>query len=95
MSTVNSVESRAMKRAEEKASFWMHITIYIIVNTGLFLLNYFTEPGVWWFVFPLLGWGIFGVGGHFLTAFVLDEPYENLKEKIYKEEIKKLKAKGK
>jgi len=35
----------------------------VLVNSGLFALNLFTSPQVWWFVWPLFGWGI-GLAAH-------------------------------
>lgn len=93
MATKESIEARAMKKAGEKAEFFIHLIIFVIVNIFLFALNFFTARGSWWFVFPLLGWGVFGVGGHFLSVYVLNDILEDLKEKIYKEEVKKLRKK--
>jgi hypothetical protein len=59
---------RARKRVEALKSFYIHATIYVLVNTGLFVINLLTG-GPWWFFFPLIGWGI-GLGIHALKMFV-------------------------
>ena len=55
----NSVEyQRAKKRVKKLRGFYEHLFVYLVVNTGLFLLNILTSPGHYWFIWPLLGWGI-------------------------------------
>jgi hypothetical protein len=59
---------RAHKRVEALKGFYIHATVFVLVNTGLFVINLLTG-GPWWFFFPLLGWGI-GLGVHALSTFV-------------------------
>ncbi len=61
---------RARKRAEELQGFYIHLVVYVAVNTGLFAINALTrgENGSWWFYWPLLGWGI-ALVIHALTTF--------------------------
>jgi uncharacterized protein (DUF486 family) len=61
---------RARKRAEEKAGFFVHLGIYLAVNTFLILMWYTTTgPGTYpWFWLITAGWGI-GVVGHFVSVF--------------------------
>jgi 2TM domain len=60
----------ARKRAEELQGFYVHLLVYIAVNTGFFVLNLFTraDHGGWWFYWPLTGWGI-GLTIHALVTF--------------------------
>jgi hypothetical protein len=37
--------------------FTAHATLYVLVMAALIVLNLFLT-GVWWFVIPLVGWGI-------------------------------------
>ncbi len=55
----------------QKDGFNRHLWSYISVNVLLFLINVFT-PGVWWFQWPLLGWGI-GLANHYRVAFMPSE----------------------
>jgi uncharacterized membrane protein len=59
----------ARQRVEEKKGFYIHLTVYILVNILLILIWFFTGAGFPWFVFPLGGWGI-GILFHFLGVFV-------------------------
>lgn len=61
---------RAKKRVEELKGFYGHLITYIIVNTGLFILNMITSPKSLWFYWPLFGWGI-GIIAHALSVFGL------------------------
>ena len=61
---------RAKERVEEIKGFYIHLFMYIIVNSGLFLINLIFARNHWWFYWPLLGWGI-GIVAHALTVFGL------------------------
>ena len=78
----------AEKRAEEKLGFYVHLTVYSIVNIMLFLIWLFITKGFPWFLFPLGGWGI-GIMFHFLSAFVFTR--QLILKKLTEKEIKKLK----
>lgn len=54
-----------------RKGFWEHLTTYVLVNIFLVFLNLwnFDKDDHYWFVYPLLGWGIFGVLTHALSVF--------------------------
>jgi len=60
---------REKREAEEKVAarlrFYNHLFVYVGVNAFLIVINLLTSPFRWWFVFPLLGWGI-GLFFHWL-----------------------------
>jgi len=58
----------AKKRVSEIREFYQHLTVYLVINAALVLINLLSSPGYLWFVWPLLGWGI-GVALHGLMAF--------------------------
>lgn len=58
---------RAKKRVENLKSFYIHLTVYVLVNLMLFLINIIDDPSYLWFLYPLGGWGI-GVAIHGLTT---------------------------
>jgi hypothetical protein len=51
---------RARQRAELIQSFYIHLLVYLVVNAGLFIINFATTSGdgPWWFIWPIIGWGI-------------------------------------
>jgi len=48
----------AQQRVEEMRSFYVHLTVYLLVNLLLFIINITASPDTLWFFWPLLGWGI-------------------------------------
>ena len=58
----------ANARVQAIKGFYIHATIFVLVNLGLFVINWVT-PGNWWFYWPLIGWGV-GLAIHALVVFV-------------------------
>jgi hypothetical protein len=48
----------ARKRVEALRGFYVHLTVYVLVNLLLCTINLLTSPDSLWFYWPLLGWGI-------------------------------------
>jgi hypothetical protein len=59
---------RVQKKVEDIKGFYGNLSSYIIVITGLAILNIATNPDYFWFLFPAIGWGI-GVLIHGLHVF--------------------------
>jgi hypothetical protein len=59
---------RAHERVEAIKGFYVHATIFALVNLGLFVINWVT-PGPWWFYWPLIGWSV-ALGINALVVFV-------------------------
>jgi hypothetical protein len=59
---------RARKRVEDLKGFYIHVSMYLIVNIGLIVINLLTTDN-WWFYWPLIGWGI-GLAAHAFAVFV-------------------------
>ena len=49
---------KAKERVAVLRAFYRHLSVYVIVNLGLFLINMATSPETLWFIWPLMGWGI-------------------------------------
>ena len=83
----------ARKRVEAKKGFFVHLTVYIIVNIMLVLIWAFPAGGGFpWFVFPLGGWGI-GILFHFLGTFVFSRQTD-WERKAIEKEVERLKKGG-
>ncbi|PEO36924.1 2TM domain-containing protein [Bacillus wiedmannii] len=54
----DEVYLRAKKRVENLQAFYIHLTVYILVNLMLFIINISSDSSKLWFVYPLAGWGI-------------------------------------
>jgi hypothetical protein len=59
---------KAKERAAALRGFYGHLSVYVIVNLGLFLINMIMSPENLWFIWPLMGWGI-GIVVHALRVF--------------------------
>ena len=85
------IYEQAKKRVEEKKGFFIHLTVYIVVNIVLVLIWAFAVGGGFpWFIIVLGGWGI-GLLFHFLGIFIFEKKsdraaIEKETEKIRREE---------
>ena len=66
MNTNDIKYQNAKKRITGLRDLFIHLTVFLIVNLGLFLLDLITSPGSFWFFWSLLGWGI-GLTMHALS----------------------------
>jgi hypothetical protein len=89
---------RAHERVEALKGFYTHLTVYVLVNLGLFAINALTG-GTWWFFWPLIIWGI-GLTAHAVSVFLAGETgplgtaweERKTKEIMEKEEAEKLRT---
>ena len=58
---------RAHARVQAIKGFYIHAIAFVMVNVALIALNALVG-GVWWFYWPLIGWGI-GLGLHVFGVF--------------------------
>ena len=63
------------RQVRHEAHFYRHLMTYIVVISGLFLLNYLTLRETssrhiwnWWVIWPAFGWGI-GILSHAFGTF--------------------------
>lgn len=62
---------RTIQQKEYKDFYW-HLSVYVIVNTALVIINLVSNDDVLWFIWPLLGWGV-GILFHALSVFVFKD----------------------
>ncbi len=58
---------RTRARVQVLKGFYIHAMAFVLVNVALLGVNALVD-GVWWFYWPLIGWGI-GLGAHALGVF--------------------------
>ena len=78
---------RAKKRVEAKQGFYIHLLIYIVVGILLVFINLSTDPQHYWFMWPLIGWGI-GVLFHAVGVFIFYEG-SSITERMVEKEMEK------
>jgi len=97
MNNEEELREEAKQRAQAKLGFYIHFSVYVVVNIVLFFVwwftkdtpVYFSNTGTYgtvsfpWFIFPLVGWGI-GVLGHYLAVFGRTGITDRMTEKEYR-----------
>ena len=83
----DALEAQARRRVGLKMGFYAHLTIYLLVNAGLFAIAALTGRGAWP-LFPLLGWGL-GLAIHGIVV-LLKLRGEGLRERMVASEIERL-----
>jgi len=58
----------AKKRVEEIKGFYTHLVTFVIVNAVLVVINLLTSPEYFWFIWPIIGWGV-GIVIHAFSVF--------------------------
>ena len=87
--TDEQLSRQARKRVGMKVGFFIHLLLFVLVNAGLFLLNY-SQGGARWHAWPLGGWGI-GLAAHGIVTFIGLQGF-GLRERMVSAEIERLKA---
>ncbi|KAF2332596.1 2TM domain-containing protein [Flavobacterium daemonense] len=59
---------QAQKRVKEIKEFYQHLTVYILCNPIVIVVNLMTSPGYLWCLYCVFGWG-FAIVMHGLAAF--------------------------
>lgn len=78
---------QARRQVERKLGFWLHLAVYLCVNTGLVALNLAQHHGKPWALGPLLGWGI-GLLFHGLSVWL--RPPSAWKQRLIAKEMERL-----
>ncbi|HRI17785.1 MAG TPA: 2TM domain-containing protein [Burkholderiaceae bacterium] len=83
----DALEAQARRRVGLKMGFYVHLTVYLLVNLGLFAIAGLTGRGGWP-LFPLLGWGL-GLAIHGIVV-LLKLRGEGLRERMVASEVERL-----
>lgn len=80
------IERLAHKRAGAKLGWYVHATLYLLVNAMIFAMSIHGFGSRPWSLFPLLGWGL-GLVLHGVSVFVLGN---GLREHMVQKERERL-----
>ncbi|QAU33768.1 2TM domain-containing protein [Janthinobacterium sp. 17J80-10] len=86
----NVILRQATRQVERKIGFRIHLSVYIIVNTGLIVLSQLTTPGHFWPLGPIFGWGI-GLAMHGMAVYLRADG-SRWKQRMIEQEIRKQQA---
>lgn len=90
-STDEQLLRRARRRVGLRTGFYVHLTVYVLVNLGLFAINV-GGGGRPWHFWPLAGWGL-GLAIHGLVVFA-NLRGEGLRQRMLEGEVERLKREG-
>ena len=82
------LERLARKRAGAKLGWYVHATVYVLVNLALFAMSRYGFGSRPWSMFPLLGWGL-GLTLHGISVFMLGTG-SGLRERLVQKERERL-----
>ena len=68
MNSEQTKYQKAKERVEKIKGYYIHLTVYVVVNLMLLSINMIASPDNLWFIWPLMGWGV-GVVFHTLSVF--------------------------
>lgn len=86
--TPEELERLARRRAGAKLGWYVHATVYVLVNIVIFAMSHHAFGTRPWSVFPLLGWG-FGLAMHGISVFMLGTG-SSLRERLVQKERERL-----
>lgn len=78
---------RARRRVNQKMGFYIHATVYVLVNLGLLAIN-LVSGGRSWHLWPLAGWGL-GLAIHGVVTFASVNG-DGLREHLLQRELQRL-----
>ncbi len=82
----------ARRRVKELKEFYSHAITFAIAFPFLVFINLFYSPHYWWFLWVLLGWGVFGLGSHAMKVLGRNVIFgKDWEERKIKEEMEKMK----
>ena len=91
----DEIHERAQKRVGELKAFYTNLITYVVMNVILFIINWVTSPGHWWFYWVTIFWGI-AVIIHAVTVFTggkLSKGWEEKKTRELEEKEKEQEGK--
>jgi len=77
---------RALKKVKARKNFYINVVNYFIINILIFVINYITSPGNWWFYWVTIGWGV-GLVFHAFSVFGISEKFGDDWEKKKVQEL--------
>ena len=88
--TESALQRQARRRVHQKMGFYIHATVFVVVNLGLAALN-LAGGGRGWHLWPLAGWGL-GLAIHGIVTFA-SLSGDGLRERMLQDEVERLRQK--
>ena len=85
--TETELQRLARRRVKQKMAFYIHATVFVLVNLGLAAID-FANGGKSWHLWPLAGWGL-GLAIHGFVTFARLNG-DGLRERMLQGEVERL-----
>ncbi len=82
------IERLARRRAGAKLGWYIHASLYVLVNLFIFAISRYGFGSRPWSIYPLFGWGV-GLALHGVAVFVLGAG-GGLRERLVQKERERL-----
>ena len=89
MDSYKAAQQRVRKRLKKRKEFFINFTSWIIVCSGLLVVNALVSPEHWWVLYPFLGWGL-SVAFQGYEVFGQGFMSDDWKERQVEEELHKM-----
>jgi hypothetical protein len=89
--TDSELRQLAKRRVNQKMGFYVHLSVYVLVNLGLAAIN-LLGGGQRWHLWPLAGWGL-GLAIHGIVTFASLRG-EGVRERMLDNELERLKQRN-
>jgi hypothetical protein len=86
--TPEEIDRMARKRAGAKLGWYIHATVYVLVNAVIFAMSFYGYRSRPWSMAPVLGWGV-GLALHGISVFVIGKG-SGLRERMVARERERL-----
>jgi 2TM domain len=86
--TPEEIDKLARKRAGAKLGWYVHATVYVLVNLAMFAMSHYGFGNRRWSIYPVMGWGL-GLALHGISVFVLGKG-GGLRERMVQKERERL-----
>lgn len=86
--TSEEIDKLARKRAGAKLGFYVHATVYVLVNLAMFAMSHYGFGNRRWSIYPVMAWGL-GLALHGISVFVLGKG-GGLRERMVQKERERL-----
>jgi hypothetical protein len=80
---------KARKRVRKVKGFYKHLGTWVVFGVFFVVLNMVTDPGEFWAIFPIMGWGV-GVAIHAIGTFGFPGMGDDWEERLMQREIDRL-----
>jgi hypothetical protein len=84
--TESALQRQARRRVNQKMGFYIHATVFVVVNLGLAALSWAGDRN--WHLWPLAGWGL-GLAIHGIVTFASLNG-DGLRQQMMEREVERL-----